>query len=1025
MRMMARCNRRERVDQYDAKDIFRTEIALINNHFYVPNMSKINPILLLFLCCPLVGIYTQSKSADNHLDVNYRKGEGCITPNVRNDVPGEIPAHPTVGAQTGMQSVQQAIKTAYPTKDWVISDFVVTDPKFGAKAQPGFDNRAAFQAAIDAAHHDGGGVVYIPAGNYEFLSTQTSARNVRVRQGTSEETKDFNYEYVLRLPPGVQIRGDWANPESNNGKVLGTILEVRTGKNSPNYDGAVESWWNDSQAGNALRTTHTSIADRFIEMNQGTGVTNLSIWYPEQDIEAVKPYPWTFYQTNGDCATVENITLVNAYNGFYSAPSELHYVLNSYMTALNTGIEVHICTDIGRIENVKINPTYWANSGLPGSPSLSKVAAYTKTNSTGFKMHRSDWEYVSNLYISGCKTGMWIGKEPGFADAPNANLYEIHVEDCGNGLYVEDVNPYGLLFSNASFGAGKDGNAVYFHNDFKTSVQFNGVDFHGPVVSDGRDGVISFESCTFDKYGEYALRINNGNILLTQCEFRQPSGHLFLGANMNTLQSVNSGYNRELKVKNDSKSAKTDIVFGDEYMFDPIPKNIKTNIDVHPKPASNRVLKPHLPKATGFNNDTPAEDVSSELQSALNSLKAGGGTLYLPAGRYLVSNPITVPSGVEIRGSWDVQHHTQSGGTALFTTYAGGADGENGPSLIQLETGAGIRGLTITQLNIVTDGFSAANPLKTPFLIQGQGRNVYIVNVTVSVGDKGIDLASYNTGGHYVDYFAGVLLRAGIWVGGGAEGGFIRNMQFNPHYGSRLPEGNQGYPRVSMTRFVQSNCSALKFADVKNQTIFNNFVYGSIYGIHFLKDAITGKNPGEMTVIGHGSDGCTYSLFVEDADKETKITAINSELVNTRITDQPVRSYVLMGDSANTNKVHSDAKLILFNSAFWGSPVIGAIINNGTLRLQQANFTRSGAPGIDCRGGKAHVYTSYFAQPMTGEERALRDISDAVANGNNVYAKLHEKGISIELTNNYYLSGLRNSKEGPGRIYGNDISIKH
>ena len=67
-------------------------------------------------------------------------------------------------------------------------------------------------------------------------------------------------------------------------------------------------------------------------------------------------------------------------------------------------------------------------------------------------MHRSDWEYVSYLYISGYKTGVWIGREPGFADAPNAQLYEVHVGGCGNGLYVEDVNPYGILISNSSFG---------------------------------------------------------------------------------------------------------------------------------------------------------------------------------------------------------------------------------------------------------------------------------------------------------------------------------------------------------------------------------------------------------------------------------------------------------------------------------------------------------------------------------------------------------------------------------------------
>lgn len=863
------------------------------------------------------------------------------------------------------QTLQHSIKTVYSTKDWVISDFVVTDPMFGAKAEPGFDNRAAFQAAIDAAYESGGGVVYIPAGNYEFHSTQIGIKSVRVRQGTSENKKDFNYEYVLRLHPGVQLRGDWAAPESNNGMVLGTILEVRVGKNAPNYDGSVKSWWNDSQAGNALRTTYTSIADRFIEMNAGTGVTNLSIWYPEQNINDVKPYPWTLFQTQGNCATIEHVTLVNSYNGFNSAPSELHYVLDSYITALNKGIEVHVCTDIGRIENVSISPEYWAKSGLPGAPTLAELTAYTKANSVGFQMHRSDWEYISYLHISGYKTGIWIGREPGFADAPNAQLYEVHVDNCENGLYVEDVNPYGILISNSSFGAAKGGNAVYFYKDFSTSTQFNGVEFSGPIVSDGSDGVISFESCLFGKYSDYALKINNGNVLLSQCHFENDDKHVYLGMNMRTLKSVNSGHKQRLKINNHSNDAKIEIITDKKYAFEPIPKGLKTNIIAHPRPVSNQVLKADFSRATGFNNQRPVKDISSELQSALDALKAsGGGTLYLPAGRYLVDKPIKIPSGVELRGSWDVQHHTQNGGTAIFTNYDGGDAGENAPSLIQLETNAGIRGITLAQLNIISGEYSAESPRKTPFLIQGQGPKVYVINVTIAIGDKGIDLASYDTSGHYVDYLGGVPLRAGIWVGGGAEGGFIRNMQFNPHYGSRLPEGGQGYPRVAMMRFVQSNCSALKFADVKNQTIFNNFVYGSVYGIHFLKDEITGKYPGKMTMIGHGSDGCTYSLFVEDADKDTKIIAVNSELVNTKIPNEPVRSYVLMGKEMNTSKVHPDAKLILYNSAFWGSPVFGAIINSGIVSFQQANFSRSGTYGVDVRGGRAHVYTSYFAQEI-------------------------------------------------------------
>lgn len=915
----------------------------------------------------------------------------------------------TPRAQTAAQTIGRSIKTDYQTKDWVISDFVVTDERFGAKAEPGHDNRAAFQAAIDAAYGSGGGVVYVPAGHYEFRSTQTGTKSVRVRQGTDERMQTFNYEYVLRLHPGVQLRGDRTDPKTSGGKVLGTVLEVFAGRDSPNYDRNIESWWNDGQADNALRTTYTSVADRFIEMQAGTGVTNLSIWYPEQRLDNVRPYPWTLFQSGGDCATVERVTLVNAYNGFYSAPSELHYMLDNRITALNKGIEVHVCTDIGRIERVDIAPEFWAASGLPGSPSLTELTDFTKRNASGFRMHRSDWEYVAHLSVRGCKNGLWIGREPGFADAPNAQLFEVHADDCATALFVEDVNPYGILISNSSFKAGRNDRAAYFGPDFSTSLQFNGVKFKGAVVSDGRGGVVSFESCSFDDYTGKALTLNGGNVLLTQCRFSKPAGHVQLGRMAHSLKSVNSGFNQRLDIENNSISAEIRTENNIKYVFAPIPTNIKTDIDKHPRPESDYVLRPELPCATGFNNVRPTVDVSVKLQVALDELKAaGGGTLYLPAGRYLVEQPVRVPSGVELRGSWDVQHHTQSGGTAIFTNYDGGAEGEQGPSLIQLEAHAGLRGLTIVQLNIVSDGFSKDNPRRTPFLIQGQGEGVYVINVTIPVADKGLDIATYNTSGHYVDFLCGMPLRAGILSGGGSSGGFIRNMQFNPHYGSRLPKSGEGYPEVFMMRYVQSNCSALKFADVTDETVFNNFVYGSVYGIHFLKDVITGRYPGRMTILGHGSDGCTYSFFVEDADKNTDIVAVNSELVNTKIPDEPVRAYVLMGKTGKTERISPKARLTLYNSALWGSPVYGAIINNGEVLFRQANFTHSGVCGVDVRGGRAGVCSSFFADKLTG------------AGQNNVYARLGQQGQSLELVNNYYESGLKIDCKDPRRLGGTD-----
>ena len=900
--------------------------------------------------------------------------------------------------------ISEAIATLYPTKDWVISDFVVTDPRFGAKAEAGFDNRAAFQAAIDAAHADGGGVVYIPAGNYEFRSTVTGSKRVTLRDtGTQEKPEPvyeyYDYEYVLNLPPSVQLRGDRACPEANGGKVLGTVLEVRVGKNSPNYDGYIDSDWRDSQAGNVLRTTKTSIADRFIQMNECTGVTNLSIWYPEQEFGDIQPYPWTLYQVSGDSATMENVTLVNSYNGFYSAPAELHYVVNSHITALNTGVEVHICTDIGRIENTKISPTYWAKSGLPNAPSIEEVTAYTRANATGFKMHRSDWEYVSELYVYGCKTGMWVGREPGFHDAPNANFYGLHMENCATAIEAEAVNPYGLLISDSVF---KGDKAVNVGPLFDTSIQFNGVEFQGAIVigegsgdtplsESNRGGVVSFESCSFD-YSGYDITVKKGAVLLAQCTFADLDKRVHLEGDA-VLREIPAG----------------------KYEFEPIPKNIIIDIPTQPRAAANKVIRVDFTRAKGENNDRPSVCVADDLQAALDMMaENGGGTVYLPGGRYLIDKPVIVPEGVELRGSWDVQHHTQGGGTAIFTNY--GIGNPDAPPLIQLKKSAGLRGLTIVQLgqqsgNIPIDIPAEDAFFECPFLIQGQGADVYIINVTLPNADKGIDLASFNTDRHYVEYLGGSLARAGIWVGGGASGGFIRNVQFNPHYGSRLPHGGQGYPTTGLFRFQREYYSALKFGDVKNQTIFFNFVFGSKNGIHFLKDAITGKNPKELTVIGHGTDGSTFGLFVEDADADTRITLINSELV-TLYSDY--KAYVLMGefkkDGGNPEKVHKDAVLTLYNSAFWGNVDNSVVVNSGVVRLQQANIVNMGDPVLNIKGGRIHVYNTYFQQGNVNRD------GNAI---NRIHAMVEEDAQYAELTNNYYASELRCD----GDVRGMDVMM--
>jgi hypothetical protein len=116
---------------------------------------------------------------------------------------------------------------------------------------------------LNAARNDGGGIVFTPSGQYKITGN-------------------------LLIPTGVTLRGDWANPETATG-VKGTVLKAYAGKGDEN-------------------------GKSFVQLEQSSGITNLSIWYPEQSINAITPYPWTIEQLTGDNATVQNVTLVNSYN---------------------------------------------------------------------------------------------------------------------------------------------------------------------------------------------------------------------------------------------------------------------------------------------------------------------------------------------------------------------------------------------------------------------------------------------------------------------------------------------------------------------------------------------------------------------------------------------------------------------------------------------------------------------------------------------------------------------------------------
>jgi len=852
----------------------------------------------------------------------------------------------TIERQTAVQT------TNYATEDVVIADYNVKN--LGAAGDGQKDDTEAIQKVLNAAGLNGGGVVYIPSGNYRVNGH-------------------------LVIPSGVTLRGDRPLSSGSNAGVEGTILQAYEGREEEN--GA-----------------------SFIQLKPSSGATNLSVWYPEQSIDQPAPYPWTFEQLPGDNATIENVTLVNSYKGVKVGPdwNELHTIKSLKGTALHTGIFLDFTTDIGRLEGVTLTPDVWASSGLPGSPTRESLFNYMTSNAEGIVMGRSDWEYMSDINISGFKTGIRVTTRTNSNETANAQMYRVHVTDTNVALKIEGVNEFGLLITESMFEAntGVDPISIYLTSGFQTIVQFNKVTVGGRpkyAVKNEGAGVVSFENSSIKNanipVNSHAIELAGGSIILGQTVFERAGHHLKLGGAVKKVVSTNSGYADQLDVTDNSSSAELNIKKNVNMALDSLPPFVNVADVKKPKPATARLFDagkaPY--SLAGGTVDDAGEDVSVVLQQALNdAATAGGGTVYVPAGIYRLAHPVTVPGGVELRGSWDVPHHTIGGGTVFFTDYGRGDDEGKLPALISLDSEAGIRGLSVYYDEQVWNNLHSY-----AWTVRGLGHKVYVTDLTLINPFRGLDFGTHDTSGHYIDYLAGSPVKVGVFIGGGAKNGFMKNVQFNPHYYGRNIYKN--FPPTEPDLFtywhgIKESLDAIQVGDVSQQQMFNNFVFGAKYGIHFVDQ--NDKGP-EAVIVGHGVDGSKKAVYME-ATGNANLKFVNSELVTLQTPD---KTYITL-----TDQFKGTAQF--FNTSMWGDTIRSIDMASGKLKMQQLNITHvssEGEPGVKMDGGEFILYNAYFQQANVTHIKTKSTIERA------------------ELTNNLFNGGLNLVNDAGTKVTGTNI----
>lgn len=747
----------------------------------------------------------------------------------------------------------------YDSQTYIVAD---TNVKYcGAVGDGKTDDTNAFKEAISYVASLGGGTVFVPEGRYAITS-------------------------FLELPTSVSLVGEL----KQGGTTEGSVLCVYYGKNNED-------------------------AESFIMLNQGSSVKNFAIYYPEQRFIEGKPipYPYTIEQIGVEGVDIENIVLVNSYNGinFGEGSDSLQTVRYLYGTPLNNGYIMNACWDIARLENIYFSPEYWLESGFENIPEAETLKHYMLSSTVGMIVQRVDWTYFADINITGCYIGLKL--ESSADGAPNGHIYNLNLNGCFYGLYADSVSSIGMIITGCTIttGGGEGSVAVYCTENFDADITFNS----SSITSEGRYAIYNKGSgiiTIFDSVIKSAdtIFMRTGSYSMVNVELDMPNkGNYKILSEETVKPSLSGAYNRYTETK----------------------------------PSSAAFVKIAVPPYNAKSGD----DITVILQTAIDTLKDTGGLVYLPAGSYYVEKAITLHAGVELRGSLDAPHFNGAQTAQILTDF--GRDNPDGEALFTLYEGSGMRGINVYYYNQKT-----ADIHPYSFTIRGNGSGIYLCNLMLSSSYNGVDFASYRCDSHYIEYIWGAPAYRGIVVGAGSENGIIRDVHYTPNCWN-----GDGVVWDESYRFIMANSEPFVIGETRGQKLYHNFVYGAFRGLTLLNGVK------EATIVAHGVDSGNFSFYAEG---NCTAELVNTQLVNLNGTDM---NYIYIDESfkgiinlINTNMWGTPKDSVIMNGS-------------GKLNLFQGTVLSAGSRFLIMNAGDVtvagiHVKQSNIKSDILAEENIIK-----------------------------------------------------
>jgi hypothetical protein len=347
------------------------------------------------------------------------------------------------------------------------------NPPFSAVGNGTNDDTVAIQSALNNAAANGGGIVFLPRGNYLINSS-------------------------LVVPAQTSLVGVWRAP-STYSQNLGTTLLAVAGAGATNGSPFITLQGNNSTL---------------------EGVT---IYYPNQvTSNPPTPYPWAIQGGGGENVTIQNVLLVNPYLGIDLAThgSARHLVRGVYGQPLLVGIAVDQCYDIGRIMEIHFWP-FWSQN--------TNIVAFQSANAVTFDFMRTDWEVVQDVF----SWGYYIGARfrASASGSMNGQMSNVNFDNVDIGLQLRDTQPYAIHISNlniANAGGGTNHIAIQGLAG-NAGLNVNGATFWGVLyqpVSWANSGLLTLSNGRFLGWSPSlpCIRITSGRAILQNNYFTDNIG---------------------------------------------------------------------------------------------------------------------------------------------------------------------------------------------------------------------------------------------------------------------------------------------------------------------------------------------------------------------------------------------------------------------------------------------------------------------------------------------------------------------